>query len=220
MYIILFENLFQGFRYSSLIILCFVFLQQNISAGVGEGVSSVGRLSSIAIILNSPDAGQSWQAGSSHLLSWKYIGPSDKNTIIEYSTDNGTNWINVTTVPATSSPYNWSIPNTVTTQAKVRMRSNDYPTVGDTSENVLAIFSYPQTVNINSTVTFGEVTDITNYKIVGLPGNTNIPVSLAMTGDSPYDWNAYWDNGATTEYQVKYVEIMFQVHRKGFLVAE
>ncbi|TVL98169.1 MAG: hypothetical protein CV087_21650 [Candidatus Brocadia sp. WS118] len=35
----------------------------------------------------------------------------------------------------------------------------------------------------------------TDYKIIGLPGNSNISVSSILSGEQGKDWEVYWDNG-------------------------
>src|SRR5690606_41064842 len=46
------------------------------------------------------------------------------NVVLEYSTNNGSSWTNITTVPNTTNSYEWTIPNSVSTQCLIRAKSN------------------------------------------------------------------------------------------------
>jgi len=59
-------------------------------------------------------------------------------------------------------------------------------------------FSYPANISISVSKTFGSVDNTNNYRIIGVPGNTSIPVQLS--GDFEYDWSVYWDNGNNQNY--------------------
>ena len=64
--------------------------------------------------------------------------------------------------------------------------------------------NYPSTIQLTQTISFGSTGDINNYRMVGLPGSVNLPLKNVLPGEQPYDWNAYWDNGAAQNYQVQY----------------
>ena len=63
-------------------------------------------------------------------------------------------------------------------------------------------FIYPSILSVNQSVSFGNVNNINNYKIIGIPGNSNIAVSSVAQGDYQYDWNVYDDNGNAQDYLV------------------
>ncbi len=78
-----------------------------------------------SLALTSPVAGDSWAVGSSHAITWNKVGTMG-NVKIEYSTLGGTagSYITVTPVggvPSSSSPFNWTVPDAVTNQAKVKI---------------------------------------------------------------------------------------------------
>ena len=56
-------------------------------------------------------------------------------------------------------------------------------------------FNYPTTFSLNYTNSFANITDSTNYKIIGLPGSLVIPVSQIVNGNYNKDWKVFWDNG-------------------------
>ncbi|MFC2094548.1 choice-of-anchor D domain-containing protein [Bacteroidota bacterium] len=65
-------------------------------------------------------------------------------------------------------------------------------------------FVYPTTITLNKSVTFGPIGNIVNYRIIGLSGEVDVPVIDGLTGDHPYAWNVYWDNGSASNYQIQY----------------
>ncbi len=70
-------------------------------------------------------------------------------------------------------------------------------------------FIYPSILSVNQSVSFGDVNNINNYKIIGIPGNSNIAVSSITQGDYQYDWNVYDDNGNTQDYLVTNSNLKF-----------
>jgi hypothetical protein len=65
-------------------------------------------------------------------------------------------------------------------------------------------FSYPSTITLSHTKSFGSTSNIANYRIIGLPGQTNSSIKQHVSGEYPYDWTAYWDRGTANNYQVAY----------------
>ena len=92
-----------------------------------------------SITISSPAGGESWQVGSSHNITWTSVGVV--NAKIEYTTDNGTNWSTViASTPASGGSYNWAIPNTPSTQCKVRISDESNGAVNNINANVFTIF--------------------------------------------------------------------------------
>ncbi|MFZ1082077.1 MAG: fibronectin type III domain-containing protein [Candidatus Kryptoniota bacterium] len=44
----------------------------------------------------------------------------------------------------------------------------------------------------------------TDYRLVGIPGASNMQIASILHGTPGKDWQAYWDNGAATNYLVQY----------------
>ncbi|MDY0083036.1 MAG: T9SS type A sorting domain-containing protein [Ignavibacteriaceae bacterium] len=63
---------------------------------------------------------------------------------------------------------------------------------------------YPATIMLNTSYTFADATQTSSYKIIGLPGANNFPITdiLSGTPGANGDWRAFWDpgTGAYTEY--------------------
>ena len=72
-----------------------------------------------------------------------------------------------------------------------------------------ATSSYPGTFSLSATVQYPAYSDISqfkpaDYRLVGLPGAGNAAISSSLSGSSGTDWQAYWDNGAPSDYLVLY----------------
>jgi hypothetical protein len=62
--------------------------------------------------------------------------------------------------------------------------------------------TYPSTINISKSFGFTNITSSSSYRMIGLPGQTNFPIPV--TGTRKTDWNAFYDNGAATNYLVEF----------------
>ena len=75
--------------------------------------------------ITSPTGGQNWQALSQQNITW--ASGNIENIKIEYSTNNGTSWnLVVSSTPAGTGSYSWTIPNTPSAQCKVRLSDVNY----------------------------------------------------------------------------------------------
>ncbi|MCR4417421.1 MAG: choice-of-anchor J domain-containing protein [Ignavibacteria bacterium] len=112
-----------------------------------------------AVHVVQPNGGENWPVGSTQNIIWD--AQLISNVKLEYTTNNGATWINIATVPAAKvkkvkldgySPkdpngviegnlgvYAWTIPNTPSTQCKVRVSDASNPAVYDESDNVFTI---------------------------------------------------------------------------------
>ncbi len=90
------------------------------------------------VTLTSPNGGENWLANSQHNVTWTSQIITDVS--IEYSTNNGNNWISViSSTPASSGSYTWTVPNTPSTQCLVRISDANNTSTNDVSDNVFTI---------------------------------------------------------------------------------
>ena len=117
--------------------------------------------------LTYPIGGEGFVPGELELIRWD---ASKGNTpfTIEYTTD-GTNWNTITSsAGANLRYYNWTVPNTVTNQAKVRISRNGYI---DQSDSDFTIIGVPQNVTVNWIcpdsiyVSWNAVSGASNYEV-------------------------------------------------------
>lgn len=69
--------------------------------------------------LTSPTGGESFQVGGNHTITWQKSAAGG-TTQIYFSANGGTNWTYITSVLGTS--YNWTVPDQVTNQGRIRVR--------------------------------------------------------------------------------------------------
>lgn len=134
------------------------------------------------LTVTAPNGGENWITGSTHNVTWVRTGLVD-SVKLEYSTNNGTSWSTVTPgVPATPSTYSWNVPNTPTTQARVRVSWSDSAAVNDMSNSVFTI----------SPATFPIITTSPDSLVASLPvggGTTNGTLTIGNTGTADLVWS-------------------------------
>jgi hypothetical protein len=85
---------------------------------------SLFTISQAYIQLLSPNGGEKWETETTHNIMWKSLGVNKIN--IDFSTDDGANWIPVTSeVNALADSFAWKVPFTPTSQGRVRIRNAD-----------------------------------------------------------------------------------------------
>ena len=65
-------------------------------------------------------------------------------------------------------------------------------------------FIYPSSFSLSQSYTFSDPTQSSSYKLIGLPGNLNASLTQLITGTAKQDWDAYYDNGSTSNYLIEY----------------
>jgi|WetSurMetagenome_2_1015567.scaffolds.fasta_scaffold15167_2 hypothetical protein len=90
------------------------------------------------VTVTSPNGGENWLANSQHNITWTSQIITDVS--IEYSTNNGSTWVSIiSSTPASGGSYNWTVPNTPSTQCLVRLSDANNPSTNDVSDNVFTI---------------------------------------------------------------------------------
>jgi len=101
-----------------------------------------------SITVSSPNGGETWDVGSSHAITWTTAGTVG-NVKIEYSTNNGSSWTIITSPTANDGSYTWTVPNTVSSQCKVKISEAATGIPLDASDNTFSIISGP-TITVTS----------------------------------------------------------------------
>jgi hypothetical protein len=140
------------------------------------------------VTVTSPNGGESWEGGSIQNITWNSVGTSG-TVKIEYSADNGLTWSNiVASTNAGEGKEIWTVPDTSTTQAKVRISDFDGNGPVDTSD---AVFTITPTPFITVTSPNGgeswEGRSIQNiaWNSVSTSGN----VKIVYSADNGVNWN-------------------------------
>jgi hypothetical protein len=88
-----------------------------------------------------PNGGEAWRIGTQKTITWTKTYLTG-NVRIDYSTDSGNNWLEIiSSVAANLGSYEWTVANTPSTNCLVRITSNNYPTVKDTSSAFFTIYN-------------------------------------------------------------------------------
>ena len=107
-------------------------------AGVDRGAyeyQSGGNTPSITV--TSPNGGETWQAGSTHAVTWTSTGTVG-NVKIQYSVNNGSTWTTIVSSTANDGSYSWTLPAVSSTQCLAKIAETD-GSPSDTSNSVFSI---------------------------------------------------------------------------------
>jgi len=101
------------------------------------------------------------------------------NVKIEYSTNNGSNWIQIVASTSNDGSYSWTIPNTPSSQCKVKISDVADPGVFDESDNTFSITS-PGSIITSLDEDFELYTDFvldfSPWTLVDVDGNTTFGI--------------------------------------------
>ncbi len=97
------------------------------------------------ITVTSPNGGEVWESGTSRNITWTSTGIT--NVKIEFTTNNGVSWSTLTASVPSSGFYIWNqIPNTPSTNCKVRISDAANNNIFDESNDVFTIAPEPSIV--------------------------------------------------------------------------
>lgn len=151
------------------------------------------------ITITSPNGGESWIAGKSKKITWNSVNvPTVK---IEYSIDNGFNWITIiASTSGTSGSYSWTVPNNPSTSCRIRISDTSNALVNSISNSLFTILELPYITLISPNG--GEVlvaythhiiawqsASITNVKIDFFNGTSWSTVVQNAPSTGQYSWS-------------------------------
>ncbi len=155
--------------------------------------------SSKTILLNQPNGGEQFVIGTDNLITWEGVVP-EESVSIDYSTNNGKNWILVADT-ASGSAYKWRIPKTISDQCLARVTANTSSIFGCDNSNILICKQIWMGCNLAvSTYRNGdpipEVTDPTEWAAMttGAWCYYNNQPALGQTYGKLYNWYAVNDS--------------------------
>lgn len=156
--------------------------------------------------LTYPVGGEGLVPGDNEVIRWDALGNSGSFTL-EYSTDSGTTWNTISSTVSQSIRYfNWTVPNTVTGDALMRVSRGSS---ADTSKSDFSIIDVPQ----NLSVTY-VCPDSMELSWNSVPNATSYEVS--MLGQKYMDSIATSTTTSVTLYNYNpYVSRWFSVKAKG-----
>jgi hypothetical protein len=102
------------------------------------------------LLVSSPNTNVLWKAGYSYNITWLLTG-SVSNVKLEYTTNNGNNWMIITgSVPASSQSYSWLVPNTPSNSCRVRISDSLNSALNDVSDSLFTIQQQSLPVELSS----------------------------------------------------------------------
>ncbi len=143
--------------------------------------------------LLSPNGNEHWRNLSNANIAWE--GAQDVNVKIEYSIDNGENWILIDgAVLASLASYTWAVPVNPTEKALVRISDTNNPMNADTSDANFSIHG----IKLEAFQTGGEYLFNTDYEIqwtaVGLTA-----IDILYSTDDGVSWEEVVEGIDTTK---------------------
>ncbi|MBK7956998.1 MAG: hypothetical protein IPK03_02135 [Bacteroidetes bacterium] len=148
-----------------------------------DGLFTIVLPPSVAVL--SPNGGETWDINSNQNILWTSNSIADVK--IEFTTNNGSSWNTITSsTPAAAGSYSWNVPNTPTTQAKVRISDATNITLIDASNSNFTI-QLPTSITVTSP-DGGETWDVgTNQNITFTSQNiANVKIDYSINGGASW----------------------------------
>ncbi len=108
--------------------------QEIISKDIKDSIPEITK----NITITSPKKGENWQAGSTHDITWTSTGKIGF-VKLEYSWDNGNTWIVFDANAKNDGHRPWTVPDTPSSQCKIRISEVDNPAVFGTTGGSFSI---------------------------------------------------------------------------------
>lgn len=99
------------------------------------------------ITVTYPNMGESFVPGETESLHWDAINPSG-STLLEFSNNNGASWSTIATVPAGITNYAWTVPNSITGIAKIKVTNNGSSDSSDETFSIANLVSGQQIIKV------------------------------------------------------------------------
>ncbi len=178
------------------------------SSGTQRGTIVSFLTTPAAVTLTTPSDGATNQLLTLKLIWSQSAGAAKYH--LQVSTDQGFNStiINDTTITAVSTEINKLTFATTYYWRVSAMNSGGEGPLSSTS-HFTTIPTPPTTIAVSKTYNYPQKSDVSNYaktdyQIIGLPGSSNQPITKFLGGTEKSDWEAYWDDGGTDNYDIKY----------------
>jgi hypothetical protein len=143
------------------------------------------------VFVTSPNGGEDWIVGTTHQITWTATDDSGVTGVdLAYSTDGGATYpFVIATGLANSGTYNWIIPDTPTTTAKVRVTAHDG--VGnsgqDESDLVFTIEGVSPVEAVFYAAIVSEQDVVLRWVLPSYSGSLGLRIYRALSVDGPYN---------------------------------
>jgi hypothetical protein len=140
------------------------------------------------LILNSPDGNEVYSVGSTMNISWISASIID-NVKLELTTDNGVSWsIIISSIPASTGSFAWAwgVPNTPSSNCKIRISDASNLQNYDESDNVFSIITPPSLTLLSPNG--GENWSVNSIEHIQWSGNNVNNVKLEYSTNGGSEW--------------------------------
>ena len=147
----------------------------------------------------SPTAIKEWVVGRKYFILWNWTGGFG-NAVIDYSYNGGSDWVNIASPTTNDGEYEWTIPNSPSTQCLIRIRNFENLNVVVKSDTFTI---KPQTINISYPIASDSFIAGRKYYITwdytgvfssvnieySIDGGANwIPIATSVANNQYYQW--------------------------------
>lgn len=154
-----------------------------------------------AISILTPRNKEVLKGTENHSITW-HASNRVQEIIIEYTFDAEETWQVIEEgVDASTRSYTWSVPDTSSIHAQIKITDSENPDIFAVSDPFIL---YPSMMSLQHHWGFNSAGSSSDYRLIGLPANTNIPVEELFEGNPGNDWNVYFDNGNEENYLVPF----------------
>jgi hypothetical protein len=129
--------------------------------GISDNTFTIGDANP-TITLTSPKGGESWDAGSTHKVTWTSFSVGEF-VKLELSTDGGSSWKDIDARTRNDGTWDWTVPNIPSSNCFIRVSDYSNPSVNSTN---------------SSAFTLGEVTSITLTSPSGASCGKRVPLMI------------------------------------------
>ncbi|MFC1693428.1 right-handed parallel beta-helix repeat-containing protein, partial [Candidatus Latescibacterota bacterium] len=152
-----------------------------------NAVFAITQVSSVTLTLTSPNGGENWTANTTQNITWTSSNVTD--VMIQYSTDNGTNWTDIiASTPASTGSYSWTVPNNPSTNYLIEIGDTSNSAVFDHNDTVFTVSEPTKTLTLISPNGGENWTTGTSQNITWTSTNvTNVKIEYSTNSGS--SWN-------------------------------
>jgi hypothetical protein len=148
-------------------------------------------------VLTAPNGGEQWYAGTSSTITWNTATVYSSDVRLDYSIDEGLTWINIVSSTPNDGSHNWTVPNTPTSVALVRISIPTNLSYFDVSNAVFTIKPAIQIITPNGDdgVTEWGGCTVTSITFEHSPAYTSFNIQYSTNGGNTWinivtNWSA------------------------------
>lgn len=141
-------------------------------------------------------------AGENVLISWA-SGGIISDVKIDYSIDAGLTWQEIAANAANSGTYHWTVPAVNSSKCKLRIQETGSP-MEAISEGLFTIIDYPEAHIFSHVFDLPYDNPANGYRMVGIPGISDLALSSLLAGTPHQDWEAYDVNSLSDNTLIPY----------------